>query len=146
MLAPERLDRAKCDKSVRCARRAVVPSGRRLVNSSSEGGWRYNSVLSDGVRWAVSAAAKGVEKRYARDRGAVGAQTEDRRRREGGYGERCPRPIRLGGLGSIVSSISVVRGGASAEKRFLVHFEAVNATQMTILRRDPQFQVIVFAY
>ena len=55
----------------------------------------------------------------ADNRGAEGAEIEVRHRVGKGIGSGCPPPNRLGGLGSVVSSPSRVRGRAQAENEFL---------------------------
>jgi len=53
------------------------------------------------------------------DRGAEDASIEaPKAPSEVGYGEGCPLPSRLGGLGGVVSSPSGVRGGAPAAIAF----------------------------
>ena len=55
----------------------------------------------------------GTRRQRRRDRDAVGVEGEGV-----GNGEGNPVPSRLGGLGSVVSSASGVRGGAPAENEF----------------------------
>jgi len=60
------------------------------------------------------------------DRGAEGAIIETP---SGvGYGKGCPLPSRLGGLGSVVSSPSEVRGRAPAAIAFSAYFRPQNAS------------------
>jgi len=63
------------------------------------------------------------------DRGAEGASIEALKAPSGvGYGEGCPLPSRLGGLGNVVSSLSGVRGGAPAAIAFSAYFRPKNAS------------------
>ena len=63
------------------------------------------------------------------DVGAEGASIEAPKAPSGvGYGEGCPLPSRLGGLRSVVSFSSEVRGRVPAAIAFSVYFRPQNAS------------------
>jgi len=73
-------------------------------------------------------ASPGFGVRGNDDRGAEGESIEALKALSGvGYGKGCPLPRRLGGLGSVVSSPSGVRGGAPAAIAFSAYFKPQNA-------------------
>ena len=74
-------------------------------------------------------ASAGFGVRGHGDRGVEGASIEAPNAPSGvGYGDGCPLPSRLGGLGSVMSSPSEVRGGAPAAIAFSAYFWSQNTS------------------
>ena len=87
--------------------------------------WRNFTLKTGGDQWRRQDLVSGGHD----DRGAEGASIEAPKAPSGvGYGEECPLPSRLGVWGSVVSSPSEARGGASAAIAFSAYFRPQNAS------------------